>query len=426
MAEQKIKLKRTLGLWEVTLSGIGIILGAGIYALIGKATGITGNATWISFVIAAIVSAFTALSYAELSAMFPKAGAEYVYVKRTFGKRLAFLIGWMIIAGTILGVSTVSLGFAGYLSVFVPLPISVLAAGLIIVSTLINIYGVKESAILGSIFSVIEALGLIVIIIIALPYFGSVDYFAMPQNGTYNLFGVAALVFFAFIGFESIPRLSEETKDPEKNIPAATLLSLAISTVIYVLVAIAAVSVVPWEKLASSNAPLADVADKALGTHVGLLLAIIALFATSNTVLLMLVTDTRLLYGMAESGILPKSIGAIHKKRQTPWVSALVIGALSLLFVFLGDIVFLANSTDFAVLVAFTTINLSVIWLSYTEPKTSRPFTSPRLGRVPIAALMGAATSILLLSCTSAKTMLGGFIVAAIGIGVLLLARNKN
>jgi APA family basic amino acid/polyamine antiporter len=423
----KTKLKRSLGLWELTLTGIGIILGAGIYALIGKAAGIAGNATWISFLIAGIISAFTALSYAELSSMFPRSGAEYVYVGKTFGRRLAFLVGWMIIIGTVLAAATVSLGFAGYLSVFLPLlPLTLAAAGLIALSTLINVYGVKESATIGAIFSIVEAVGLILIIIIGLPYLGSVDYFQAATDGTFNLFGAAALVFFAYIGFESIPRLSEEAKEPEKNVPTATLLSLAISTVIYVLVAIVAVSVVPWEALASSNAPLADVANVVFGGNMRTVLVIFALFATANTVLLMLVTDARLLYGMTESGILPATLGSVHKKRKTPWIAALAIGALSLALVFIGDIVFLANSTNFTVLVTFATINLSVIWLSYTEPTLRRPFISPRAGRLPVTALMGAATSILLLCSTGIVTIISGLLVALIGFIVYLFLNRGS
>ncbi len=422
----KAKLKRTLGFWEVTFFGVGIILGAGIYALIGAAAGITGNATWLAFVISAIVGGFTALSYAELSAMFPHAGAEYVYVEKSFKKEIAFLVGWMIIIGTVLGAATVSLGFAGYLSVFLKYPIIPVAIALIGVSTFVNIYGIKESAIIGVIFSIIEVVGLIAVIIIGLPYLGDVDYTQMPMDGIYNLFISAALVFFAYLGFETIPRLSEETKDPEKTIPSATLLSLAISTVIYVLVAIVAVSVVPWDKLATSHAPLAEVASIALGNNARMLLAITALFATANTVLLMLVTDSRLLYGMANEGILPKKLANVHLTQKTPWIAAIVVGGLSMFAVLAGDITFLANSTNFTVLVTFTIINLSVIWFNYREPAAKRPYLSPRIGSFPVSAVFGTATSILLLSSTGINAIIAGSIVILVGLLFYLAMRQIN
>ena len=280
-----IRLKRELGLVEATLCGVGIILGAGIYALVGKTAGMAGNAVWISFLIAAIVAAFTGLSYAELSSMFPKSGAEYVYTKKAFGKNIAFLVGWLVIVSGIIASTAVALGFAGYFAALFNTPIIPVAIALLLLSSLLLFYGIKQSVKVAVIFTLVEAAGLLLIIIVGLPYIGSVNYFEMPSLG--GVFSAAALIFFAFIGFEEMVRLSEETKKPKKTIPTALVVAIAITTIIYMLVGLSAVGILGWEALGSSDAPLADVANAALpGT--GGILSIIALFATANTVLLLL------------------------------------------------------------------------------------------------------------------------------------------
>lgn len=433
MSKQKPKLRRALGLLETTIAGIGIILGVGIYALIGKAAGIAGNGIWLSFGIGAVVAGLTALSYAELSSIWPRAGAEYVYTERTFGRRLAFLVGWLIIIGTMFAAATVSLGFAGYLTNLIgtPIPLPIIAAALLLILSIINLYGIKESAAMAIIATVIEALGLLIIIAIGLPYLGSVDYFELPPDATnINLFSAAALLFFAFLGFESVTRLAEETKEPEKTIPRATILSLAISTVIYILVALAAVSVLPWQRLAESSAPLADVAHASLGEATGLMLTIIALFATANTALLMLVTDTRIVYGMAESGAFPKSLrlATVHAKRRTPWIAAVVVGLLSIAFLALEDIKILANATDFTVFITFAIVNLAVVWIRYAQPETAEaaPFKSPSLGKLPICAVLGAAASILLATNVGHDVIIGGTAIILAGLAVYELLIKKE
>jgi len=200
---KKVALKRELGLLEVTLSGVGIILGAGIYALIGRAAGLAGNSVWISFAISAFIAIFTGLSYAELSSMFPKASAEYEYTLNAFGKKLAFIIGWLIILSGIIGASTVALGFGGYFKALFNMPVITSALVLIIALSFLLFWGIKESAWFAVVATLIETSGLIIIIFIGVPYLGNVDYFEMPM-GLAGVFQASALVFFAYTGFESI------------------------------------------------------------------------------------------------------------------------------------------------------------------------------------------------------------------------------
>ncbi|MBI2084845.1 MAG: amino acid permease [Candidatus Aenigmarchaeota archaeon] len=406
------KLRRVLGLFELTLVGIGIILGAGIYVLIGKAAGIAGNAVWLSFFLAAVVAAFTGLSYAELSCMFPKAGAEYVYTRASFGKKIAWFTGWILIFAAIIAGSTVALGFAGYLNALVKTPIALTAVFVILAVSAINFWGIKQSVTLAIIFSIIESLGLLMIIIIGLPYFGSVDYFEV--NSLPSVFSAAALIFFAFIGFEEMVRLSEETKGTKKIMPKALLLAIIISTVIYVLVSISAISVIGADKLAQSNSPLADVMGSALGKESSFVLSIVALFATFNTVLLVLLSASRIAYGMAAEGSLPRLLANVNYKTRTPGFSIAIVGLISVAFIFLGGIETVGYLTDFLIFIAFVIVNLTVIKLRYTKPKMKREFKVPiSIGKFPVLPLLGVITSaILLMSIT--------FEIALYGIALLL------
>ena len=412
------ELKRELGLVETTISGVGIILGVGIYVLIGVASGMAGNVTWLSFLIGAVIAGFTALSYAELSSIFPKAGAEYVYTEQAFGKRLAFLVGWLIIIGTMFAAATIALGFGGYFTEILPIPVPVTAIVLIALCSFLNFYGIKESAVTAVIFTFIEVAGLVLIVIIAIPYLGKINYFEFSDTGYTGLFKAAALLFFSFLGFESITRLAEETRKPEKTIPMAILLSLFISALIYVLVTVAALSVVPWQELAKSKAPLSDIAFAVLGGNTSVIFAVIALFATSNSALLTLVTGTRIVYGMAESKIFPEQLrlDAIHKTRKTPWVAVTAAGVLSMLFISIGNIQYVGYSTGFTVFITFTIINLAVIWLRYKRPEIKRSFRSPSIGNFPIVAAIGAVTSIMLAIYVGKGVLIGGAVIIIIGL----------
>jgi APA family basic amino acid/polyamine antiporter len=417
---QKIELKRELGLLEATLAGVGVILGAGIYALIGQAAGLAGNSVWISFGFASLIAIFTGLSYAELSSMYPKASAEYEYTNNAFGSKLAFVIGWLIIFSGVVGASAVSLGFAGYFNALFDIPLEYSAVVLILALSFILFYGIKESARVAIVFTLIEAGGLILIFIIGLPYLGHVDYFDMP-NGFKGIFEASALIFFAFIGFEGVVRLSEETRNPEKNIPRALILALIISIILYMAVAFSTVSVVGWEKLSQSDAPFATVAFEALGNDAFILLSVIALFATANTVLLMLLGASRMTYGMADSFSLPNTFAKIHPKRRTPWIAIITVTILSILFLFAGNIAFLANVTNYTLFLTFIVINAAIIWLRFKEPQLTRPFRIPiNIGNLPLLPIIGLVSCLFMLLQMDISILIVGVLLTIVG-GVLSL-----
>ncbi len=421
-------LKRELGIAEVTLAGVGIILGAGIYALLGTAAGMAGNAVWLSFIISAIVALFTCLSYAELASMFPDASAEYEYTLRAFGKRAAFVIGWLIIFSGIIGASTVAIGFAGYLGALLPLSDVAGAIGIIFILSLILIYGVRESTLLASVFTLVEAGGLVLIIIAGIPYLGRADYFLMPA-GTGGVLSAAALVFFAYMGFEEMVKFSEEVRDPERVVPKALVLAISISIILYVLVAVSCVSVVGWEALSSSPAPFVTVANAAWGTDASLAFLVIALFATSNTVLLMLLAASRISYGMSRSKALPGPLAYIHPRLRTPLISIIVVGALSMLFTFFENIGFVANITNFLLFITFIVINATVILLRYRMPGYNPRFRVPvSPAGLPVLPVLGILTCFFLILQLEADVIAAGagVLLAGIIIVVVMEKRKKN
>ncbi len=390
-------LKREVGLLGAVAYGVGIIVGAGVYVLIGRAAGHAGNSVWMSFTLAAVVASFTCLSYAELSSMYHESGAEYVYIERASGKKfLAFIVGWLVLLSGVVSSSAVALGFAGYLFPYVHAPETVVAMMLIVVLSLVNFRGIQESVRVNIVLTLTEVLGLVMIVLLGIGYYGSVSYFDAPF-GARGIVSSAALVFFAFIGFEALVKIGEETRDPKRTIPRALMLSLVISTILYAMVALSVVSILPYDRLASSESPLADVAMKAGGQQAYLALSVIALFATANTVLIILVATSRILYGMARDlsqGLLSR----IHGRTGTPYMAVLFTMIGSVAFVLFGDIELVANVTNFATFLVFLAVNLALISLRRRELSLGIASRSRlNLMGVPIVAVLGAVSSFLML-----------------------------
>ncbi len=391
-------LDRSLGLFEATMYGVGIILGAGIYALLGEGAGIAGNSVWLSFLIGAVVAAFTGLSYSELSSMVPKEAAEYNYTKLAFGRSMAFIVGWALLLAMVIATSTVSIGFAGYFGQLFSTPVLPVALGIIIIFSLINLWGIKQSSNINIVATLIEAGGLVLVIIVGMLFFNpNIDIMYSPA-GFAGIMSGAALMFFAFIGFENVANMSEETKNARKVVPKALLLSLAISTAFYIMVSIAAVSVVGWEALSTSSAPMSMILGNVLGPNAAALMSVIALFSTGNTILISLIVASRMMYGMARDSSLPKALAKINPRTKTPLFGVLVTMVLAVLFVMVGDISFIAKLTTASIFVAYIFVNASLIALRYKAPGEERLFKVPlNIGKFPVIAALGIASSILLL-----------------------------
>jgi APA family basic amino acid/polyamine antiporter len=399
--------------------GVGLILGAGIYVLIGEAAGFAGNALWISFILGAVVAAFAGLSYSELTALFPRAAAEYVFVKEGFRSDfIGFMVGWLTILTSIIVAATVALGFGGYMEELTNIPILISALAILGILSFVNFIGIKESAWANTIFAIItiSGLGIIIVIGFSFPIETEIDYFENPL-GYSGIILAFVLVFFAFIGFEDMANVAEEVKRPQKTIPRGIMLSVLITTVIYILVSLASIRIVGWEQLAESSAPLAFVAEQRLGNQGHFVLSIIALFATASTILITLVAGARIFYGMARDGSLPSKLALIHHKTKTPWIAVILIFVTTIGFSFIGDIVIIANIVVFAVVVTFAMINLSVILLRYTRPDLERPYRVPvNVGKFPILPLFGLGATIYMGFQFELEIVLAGLGILASGV----------
>src|SRR5262245_14202685 len=258
-------LKREAGWFQVVTYGVGNIIGAGIYVLVGEASGLAGGLIWLSFIIGSIVALFSGLSYAELSSMYPRAASEYVYLGRAYGNRmLSFLTQWTMLLTEIVAAAAVSLGFAGYFSAEFGVSELPVAAILLVLISLISVMGVRSSLRVNTVLSLVAVGGLIFVVLASFSRIGAVSYSTAPA-GLSGVLGASILVFFAYIGFDNMSNISEETKSPERNIPRGVLTALGLSTILYVLVGLAAVSLAPPQELARSQAPFAFAVSMALG-----------------------------------------------------------------------------------------------------------------------------------------------------------------
>ncbi|MEO9294298.1 MAG: APC family permease [Nitrososphaera sp.] len=404
-------LRQTIGLFQAIMYGTGLILGAGIYVLIGDVAGIAGNAMWVSFILAAVIATLTGLSYAELASMFPKSAAEYVFVKNAFGSRpFAFLAGWLIIFVAIVSAAAVAAGFSGYLAAFLPGINPVLTTMLLIAALSgLSFAGIRGSAWTNTTFTLIKLAGLGIIIGagVFLSASPEIDYFEMPPAVTSPatalgaVLGAAGLVFFAYFGFENLANISEETKNPRRTIPIALIASIVITTAIYVLVAVSAISLAGWKDLSSTGAPLGLVAERVFGRAGMATLSAIALFATANTVLMLLVAASRIIFGMAADRAFPRSLAGVHAKTRTPFraIVLVMVTAVAIIAASSGSIGTLANVAVFSIFIVYAFVNLSLIMLRYKRQEIERPFRSPgHVGRFPVLAGLGLVSSIVMLT----------------------------
>jgi len=420
-----MKLKRGLGLFSTTMYGLGVILGAGIYALIALGAGLAGNMLWLSFLIGAGIAVFTGLSYAELSGRYQKEAAEYNYTRRAFKREsLSFIVGWVLAIGTVIAASTVALGFGGYLYALTGMDVKVAALALVGLMTVLNYVGIQESAKFNNLATGIEITGLLIVIALAFlsPPQSNANLLEAPAAGFSGILAAVTVIFFAFIGFENITNISEEVKDSRRTVPKALLLSLGISTLLYLLVAIAAIREVGWEALSQSRAPLTLVVSRALGGNASLL-SYIALFATANTVLMFLIVPSRILYGMSKGGSLPRALSIVGT-RGTPYVSVALVGVAAALIAVAADIKTVAQLADLGVFIAYLAVNASLIALAGSGKKAA--FESPRVFGVPVLAWLGVLATLAMLLAFGAGLWLMEAIIVAAGLAVFAIGRKRK
>jgi APA family basic amino acid/polyamine antiporter len=388
MTELPATLRRRLGLPLLVLYGTGITIGAGIYVLIGAVAGHAGGYAPWSFVLAAIVMALTVASYAELSTRYPVSAGEAAYVRAAFQSRvLSTLTGLLTIVTGVVSSSAVTLGSAGYIEQFVNLPQSLIVVVVVVVLGAVAAWGILESVLLASVFTLIEVGGLLAIIVAAV-HADLPIAFAPPPFEAGALSGIAfasLLAFFAFIGFEDLANVVEEAKVPHRDIPRAMVLTLLISTILYVAVAAIAISAVSVERLSSSPAPLSLVFREVTGVSPATISAI-AIVATLNTILAQMTMAARVIYGMARLGDLPGIAGRVHPWTATPLFATALIVASVIVLALTVSLERLAESTSVATLVVFAVVNLALLRLRYRRTPSQGPHVSVPVW-VPIAGL---------------------------------------
>lgn len=398
-SELPLTLRRKLGLPLLVLYGTGITIGAGIYVLIGAVAGHAGaHAPW-AFVLSAVVMSLTVGSYAELSTRIPVSAGEAAYVKAAFNSRpFSIATGLLTIVIGVISASTVTIGSAGYIKQFTDMPQWLVVIAVVAALGGVAAWGILESVLLASLFTLIEVGGLLAIVVAA--FYGNVPIASalvqpLPLDAsTLSGIGFASLLaFFAFIGFEDLANVVEEAKVPHRDIPRAMVLTLLISTILYVAIAAIAVSAVSIERLSSSSAPLSLVFREVAGIN-PVTISIVAIVATLNTILAQITMAARVVYGMARHGDLPRIAGRVHARTATPLVATGLIALLVIALALSVPFERLAESTSLATLVVFALVNLSLLRLRHRRLRSSGPHV-----RVPLwVPAAGLATCIAMIA----------------------------
>ncbi len=382
--QQRTSLKRAFTLPLLTFYGLGTILGAGIYVLIGEVAGNAGMGTPFSFLIAALLATFSALSYAELSARYPLSAGEAVYIWHAFSVRnLSRLVGVMLVLiGLVSGATLVS-GFVGYFQVFLPWEGWQIITLLVLTLGALAMWGIAESAWVAAVTTVIEIGGLLLVVWVA-----GDNLAQLPQRlpellpgaegvTTIGLIAGAFLAFYAFIGFEDIVNVAEEVKRPQRDLPRAVLLSLLCATLLYMLVALVAVLELPPQTLSQSGAPLAQVYQHASG-EAPLFISAIGLAAVINGVLIQIIMASRVLYGMARQGWLPSWLAEVNAATRTPLNTTTLMTSMVLVLALWLPLVTLAKLSSLITLSVFALVNLSLWRIKGREPQPEEVPNIPR------------------------------------------------
>ena len=350
---------------------VGDMVGGGIYALVGEVGDRVGGALWTGFLLALTLALFTAGSYAELVTKYPRAGGAALYIHKAFGRPfVTFLLGFAVMMSSITSAAALSRAFGGdYLSAFVELPTVIVALVVVGLIALVNFRGIGESARLNIAFTAVELGGLLLVVIIGVAFLSGGDgdpgrALEFKDDGTgvpFLVLAGASLAFYALIGFEDSVNIAEETQEPRRAYPRAIFGGLLIGGIIYSAVAITATMAVPTDRLASSDGPLLEVVDLGPLAVPPKLFAAIALFALANTVLINLITASRLLYGMGMEGVIPAAFRRVHPARRTPIVAIVFTTAIAMALIATGDLATLADTTVVLLLIAFIGVNVAVL-----------------------------------------------------------------
>ena len=376
-------LKRSLSLPLVTFYGIGTILGAGIYVLVGKVAGFAGMFTPFAFLLAAFLAALSAFSYAELSARFPMSAGEAVYVQEGLGWRhLSIVVGATIVLVGTISVATLLHGFVGYFQVFFAAPPVVVIIGLTLLTGLVVAWGINESVIIASLMTLLEIGGLLLIIWVGhgslaeLPVRWPEMLPPLELSAWGGIVAGSFIAFYAFIGFEDIVNVAEEVRDPHRNLPRAIVIALVVTSLFYFAVATVSILTLVPAELARTDAPLAALYQHVTGQE-PVVITIISLISVLNGVLIQVIMASRVLYGMSRQGWLPPFLGQVNATTRTPLRATAIVTGLVLLFALWLPLLSLARLTSFIILIVFALINLSLWQIKLRAPQPEDIRTVP-------------------------------------------------
>jgi len=457
---EKKGLKRQLGAFDLTMLGIGAIIGTGIFVLTSVAANKAGPGMMYSFIIAGVVCALTALVYAEIASMVPVAGSAYTYSYAVLGEIIAWTVGWALILEYAVAASAVAVGWSGYANGFLAsvgmgLP-SMLTAGpadtitlatgevvkgsfnliafvIALLVTGLLVIGTTKSARFTAVLVIVKIVALIAFIALALPAVQMANFSPMLPNGWgtpasgIGVFGAAASIFFAYVGFDAVSTAAEETKNPNRNIPIGLIGSLAICTVFYLLVSYAAVGAVgaqPGGALSQSKDPLAFVLREIGYPSVGKWVGIAAIVALPSVILMMIYGQTRILFTMARDGLMPKMFAKIHPTYSTPHVVTMVTGVAVALFAAIFPVGALADISNSGTLFAFFMVALGVLMLRRSQPNRPRPFRTPFASIVCPLAMAGCLMLFFSLGWYTIKLFLAWFVIGLVV--YFLYARSRS
>ena len=472
---EKKSLKRQLGAFQLTMLGIGAIIGTGIFVLTAEAGQKAGPAMMVAFVIAAVVCGLAALAYSELAAMVPVSGSAYTYTYAVMGEALAWTVGWALVLEYAVAAGAVSVGWSGYMNGLLKnsdlfglmqpgalaLPealrtgpmdggtFNLLAFMIALLVTVLLVLGTSKSAKVNAVLVMVKVAALTAFIVVALPGAQSENFtpffptgWGSPLGGV-GVLGAAASIFFAYVGFDAVSTAAEETKNPNRNIPIGLIASLAVCTIFYMLVGYGAVGAVGSqpimgadglalhpgsaelaaackgnEALVCSKEPLAHVLRLMGFEHMGNLIGLAAAIALPSVILMMIYGQTRIFFTMSRDGLLPEALSKVHPRFHTPHVITMITGVFVAAFAALFPVGVLADISNSGTLFAFMMVAIGVLVLRKTQPDRHRPFRTPMVWLVCPLAIAGCILLFLNLSMYTIGLFFGwaflGFLVYAL------------